>query len=444
MEKRLLLSGLERTWAEAITARFGPPAYKVEWISKARSLAAFPESPPPTVAVIGATNDRFTETVAIIRGLKATAPDLPIILINGRRSEAQAIAAFRAGVSDYFSEPLPYAQLFAAIHRLLKHTPAPAASPDPSEARTGALAAIVGRGSAMQQMKRYLLRVAGSACAVLITGETGTGKELVAQTIHHGSSRAAKAMVCVNCAALPEHLVESELFGFRKGAFTGAFLSHKGKFELAHQGTLFLDEIGEMSSAAQAKILRSIENNAIYPLGSQQVLPLDVRIIAATNRNPEALVDEGRFRPDLYYRLNVAHIHLPPLRERKEDIPELAARRILQLNRRSGRSVDGLSPEALAALAEHPWPGNIRELNNLIESSHLNCQTRQIQFSDFPPAFSQKVIYYRTHAASEKDHLLDMLRATRWNKSETARKLNWSRMRIYRALKRYNLTNLQP
>ena len=444
MEKRLLFSGLERAWADAITERFGPLGFKVEPIAKTRPLKAFPESRIPAVAVIGAANDRFEEAIAIIGSLKAAAPDLPMILINGRRSEAQAIDAFRAGVNDYFSEPLPYARLFAAIDRLLKGVYRVPVSPVPTEASVDPLAAIVGRGSVMQEMKRYLLRVAGSHCAVLITGETGTGKELVAQSIHRGSPRADKAMVCVNCAALPENLVESELFGFRKGAFTGAFVSQKGKFELAHQGTLFLDEIGEMSASAQAKILRGIENSAIYPLGSPRALPLDVRIIAATNRNPETLVDQGRFRQDLYYRLNVAHIHLPPLRERREDIPELATRRILQLNRRSGRQVDGLSPEAQSALAEHHWPGNIRELNNLIEATYLNCQTRQIQFADFPPTFSQKVTFYRVGAISEKDQLLSMLSATRWNKSETARKLNWSRMRIYRALRRHNLTDRQP
>ncbi|MCJ8501689.1 sigma-54 interaction domain-containing protein [Desulfatitalea alkaliphila] len=299
-------------------------------------------------------------------------------------------------------------------------------------------ARIVGSGQEMRQIKRYLMRVAGVGSTVLITGETGTGKELVAETIHTASTRSTQPMVCVNCAAIPDSLVESELFGYCKGAFTGALLPQKGKFALATHGTLFLDEIGEMSPHAQAKILRSIESNTIFPLGARRAVQLDVRIIAATNRDPEALVAEGLFRRDLYYRLNVAHIHLPPLRERKEDIPQLVDMAITRLNRRLTRDIHAFSNEALAALVQYNWPGNVRELNNLIEACFLQCETKRIEFVDLPPAFTKRLHF--GDGDDERSRLMAALQSTRWNKSEAARRLQWSRMRIYRSMKRYNIS----
>ncbi|MDA8140328.1 MAG: sigma-54 dependent transcriptional regulator [Desulfobacteraceae bacterium] len=298
---------------------------------------------------------------------------------------------------------------------------------------------IIGHGQTMKQIKRFLLRVAGAGSTVLITGETGTGKELVARAIHNNSPRAAHPMICVNCAAIPENLVESELFGYQKGAFTGAAATQKGKFSLAHQGTLFMDEIGEMSLCAQAKILRCMESNEIFPLGAARGTSVDVRVIAATNRDPEALVDQGIFRSDLYYRLNVAHIHLPPLRERKEDIPDLVAMGIDHLNRQMGRRIQAISDEALTSLVHYAWPGNVRELNNLLESAFIQCESRRIEFCDFPKTFVKKINYAAGSISSEKDRLVLALAHADWNKAKAARTLHWSRMRIYRSMKRYNI-----
>ncbi len=267
-------------------------------------------------------------------------------------------------------------------------------------------------------------------------------KELATELNHTHSKRHRKPLVRVNCAAIPDGLVESELFGYRKGAFTGAMTAQKGKFALAHSGTLFLDEIGEMSLYTQAKILRSIESREIFPLGAHGALPLDVRVIAATNRDPEKLIEQRAFRRDLFYRLDCVRIHLPPLRERKEDIPDLAARRIDELNQIMQRNVHSVADDALAALAQYQWPGNVRELNNLLEAAFINCERKHIRLVDFPKGFIKKLSYGANSSTTERDRLLAVLAATHWNKSAAARKLKWSRMRVYRSLRRYDI--VQP
>jgi transcriptional regulator with GAF, ATPase, and Fis domain len=301
---------------------------------------------------------------------------------------------------------------------------------------------MVGRSRAMAAIKAYIAKVARTDSTVLITGETGTGKELATELIHAQSARYKKPLVRVNCAAIPDGLVESELFGYRRGAFSGAMMAQEGKFALAHSGTLFLDEIGEMSLYTQAKILRSIESQEIFPLGARVARPLDVRVIAATNRDPEKLVAQRAFRRDLLYRLDCVRIHLPPLRERKEDIPDLAAWRLDVLNERMQRDIQSVADDALAALMQYQWPGNVRELNNLLEAAFINCESKHIHRIDFPKVFIKKLRYGPDSPATERDRLLAALAATHWNKSAAARKLRWSRMRVYRSLRRYNI--VQP
>ncbi len=372
----------------------------------------------------------------LVRKIKYYHPQWPIILITRKSSEERAIAALKAGVTDYYKFPLSYDHLSKTIKALLIHPPQ--CYPPAAKGAGVCLPEIIGRGEAMQQIKAYLLRVAKSKSTVLITGETGTGKELIAETVHRHSGVTKKQMICVNCAALPDSLVESELFGYRRGAFTGAVAARKGKFELANHSTLFLDEIGDMSLYAQAKILRSLETNEIYPLGAQAALPLNVRVVAATNRDPEDLAHTGEFRNDLYYRLNVARIHLPPLRDRPEDVQDLVALCIDKLNRRMGRRITGVSQEAMAFLQNHSWPGNIRELNNLVEATFINCTSKRIEFTDFPYPLKHQ-LHYR-QAGDDRLRLLSALSETKWNKTQTARKLNWSRMKVYRKLKYYKIT----
>ncbi len=437
----ILTIGLDSGWARNLNQQFRPPHYRIEH-RRADAGALDPVHwPAPRIIVIGPQGQSFEERLRLTRRIKTRSRQLPIILVNQESSEARAVAALKAGVNDYFTMPIRSASLYQAMERLMARPNGHAALS--RQIRPNGTGVIVGHGPVMTQIKRYLARVAGADSTVLITGETGTGKELLAQTIHANSPRAQGPMVCVNCAAIPENLVESELFGYHKGAFTGATANQKGKFTLADRGTLFLDEIGEMSLFSQAKILRCMEDDEVFPLGAPRSTPLNVRIIAATNQCPEVLVDQGKFRADLYYRLNVAHIHLPPLRERKEDIPDLVAMGVDHLNRSLGRDVQSVSDEAMAAMVRYSWPGNVRELNNLLESAFIRCESKRIEFLDLPQAFVKKISYC-TPGGDEKERLLLALAGTRWNKSEAARKLQWSRMRIYRSLKRYNLVEPCP
>jgi transcriptional regulator with PAS, ATPase and Fis domain len=251
--------------------------------------------------------------------------------------------------------------------------------------------------------------------------------------------RSNRPFVSINCAALPETLVESELFGYDRGAFTGASDTKPGKFELADGGSVFLDEIGDMSAFAQAKILRIIENKMIIRLGGKKDIPLKVRIIAATNKNPEQLISIGKFREDLYYRLNVVRVHLPALRERKEDIPDLAAYVIANLNHRYRHEVRGLTDAALACLMRYDWPGNVRELINFFEAVYVNPPRRIIDVSDLPRQFRSSFEKGDATADDERHTIVSALIATNWKKAEAASKLNWSRMTLYRKIMKYNI-----
>jgi transcriptional regulator with PAS, ATPase and Fis domain len=289
-------------------------------------------------------------------------------------------------------------------------------------------------------VKSHLARIAVADSTVLITGETGTGKELAAEMVHRASPRRAKPLIPVNCAAIPETLVESELFGYERGAFTGAHAPREGKFQQAQGGTVFLDEIGDMDFSSQAKLLRAIESKEIQSLGARLGTPLNVRIVAATNQDPEQLVREKRFRKDLYFRLNVARIHLAPLRDRKEDIPLLVENSIRELNRRFGYQVEGCTSEAWDLLHRYDWPGNIRELKNLLEATFIGLRSNLISGSDFPEAFHRNVKAADHAAIDERARLLSTLTATNWNKSRAAEALQWSRMTVYRKMAKYHLS----
>jgi transcriptional regulator with PAS, ATPase and Fis domain len=297
----------------------------------------------------------------------------------------------------------------------------------------------------MREINSFVNSIAAMDSTVLITGETGTGKEHVASLIHGKSHRKEKPFVCVNCAAMPDTLVESEMFGYERGAFTGAVSTSLGKFEVANGGTVFLDEISDMSPFAQAKMLRAVENRMVYRVGGTKVIPLDVRVIAATNKDPEVLISQGKFREDLYYRLNVARIHLPPLRERKEDIPRLIAQGIERLNRQYRRKVQGLTEEAMISLMRYEWPGNIRELMNLLEATFINLPQNEIAFADLPRLFREKLKEIDKIPLHERERIFSALVETKWNKAEAARKLQWSRMTLYRKITKYHIMGqIQP
>ncbi len=298
---------------------------------------------------------------------------------------------------------------------------------------------IIGNSLEIRKIKNYLIKVAATETTVLITGESGTGKELVAEMIHHHSPRNSKSFVCVNSAAIPESLVESELFGYDRGAFTGADAAKQGLFEHAAGGSVFLDEISDMSPLTQAKVLRIIENKKVMRVGGRWERSMDVRIIAATNQELEKMVKKGTFRLDLYYRLNVARIHMPPLRERKEDIPILLEYFIRDLNQQFGRCVRYFSPKAWVALLHYDWQGNVRELKNILESSYIALTSNRISYSDLPTMFQLRFEEMSSRHICERDRVLNALFASNWNKSKAAKKLNWSRMTLYRKIEQHSI-----
>jgi len=302
---------------------------------------------------------------------------------------------------------------------------------------------IIGVSPAMVALRDYLYKLALSGASVLITGETGTGKERVARALHDASPRCNQRFVAVNCAALPDGLVESAMFGHTRGAFTGATATTKGHFLEADGGTLFLDEIGEMSLTAQSKLLRVIEAREVQPVGGRQAVAVDVRIVAATNHAIESLVACGQFRADLYYRLNVAHIDLPNLKDRPEDIPLLFEQIAADLCARCLHKVCMPDAHLLQCMMAHDWPGNVRELRNLVECVYIDPPQGAIGLSDLPPVFRNLFSRYQLSQPTERDRLLACLKQTKWNKVQAAKSMNWSRMTLYRKLAKYHIEH-QP
>jgi DNA-binding NtrC family response regulator len=296
-----------------------------------------------------------------------------------------------------------------------------------------ALQAIVGVSDSIIALRRRLPRLAAADCSVLITGETGTGKECVAQALHALSPRRAGPQVAINCAALPDSLLDSELFGYERGAFTGANSAYPGKVTLAQGGTLFLDEIGDMPLAAQAKLLRVLETHEVFPIGALRSRRVDFRIVAATHGRLEQAVRSGRFRADLYYRLNVAHVALLPLRERPEDVAMLFDHFAAQLAVRSRTSRLRLTPQALERLRRHDWPGNARELRNLVEAASIVCEGEALLPADLPLPPTAEA------CSVEPTRILDALERCEWNRSKAAALLHWSRMTLYRKMKHWHI-----
>ncbi len=303
---------------------------------------------------------------------------------------------------------------------------------------------MIGDSSIMRELKQDMLQIAKSQSTVLITGETGTGKELAAEFIHANSSRRKQAFVCINCAAIPDTLLESELFGHVKGAFTGADEYRDGLLVSANGGTILLDEIGDMSLCAQAKILRVVEKKEVCRVGSNRGVPLDIRFVAATNHDLEAMTNGGTFRKDLFYRLNVARIHLPPLRERAEDIPFLLRHYCRDLTRNTGSSVPEFSDECLRHLQSYGWPGNIRELKNMTEALFLKDLPRKIAIEDLPRHLRLFIENRADLSLPEREALVEALFSAKWNKSEAAKKLHWSRMTLYRKIAKYRIAGESP
>jgi transcriptional regulator with GAF, ATPase, and Fis domain len=354
---------------------------------------------------------------------------IPIVLVAWNGSEELAIAAMRHGIDDYVRGANYQVELPRVLLSLYS------AGAQPSVASCDLL---IGESEFTRTTRDYIARVARASSNVLVTGETGTGKELIAKLIHRNSPRAEKALVCINCAAIPDALLESELFGYERGAFTGATTARDGNLIAADGGTVFLDEIGDMSTYAQAKILRAIETHEIRRLGGSKAQYVDFRIIAATNCDLEVQSLEGGFRRDLFFRLNVARIKLPPLRERTEDLLPLAHHFRMEFNRSFGRNTLGFTQRSEQAILNYPWPGNVRELRNILEASFITLGP-ECCWIEMPDFFCSAAENGELPEVNEGGRILKALSESGWNKSKAADMLSWSRMTLYRKMERYGI-----
>jgi two-component system NtrC family response regulator len=357
----------------------------------------------------------------VIARVRETSPDTEAVIITGKSSVESAVAAVRHGVFDYLTKPCKLADIQAVLERVRKKRELTTRlrALERRVRRAEGTTQLVGGSAALEQVRRLVGRVAGSEAAVLVRGETGTGKELVARSIHEGSRRAAGPLVAVNCGALPEHLVESELFGHRKGAFTGADEHRAGLFEVADGGTLFLDEIGELSKPLQSRLLRALESGEIRRVGDNQPIMVDVRVVCATHRSLEEMVKAGEFREDLLFRINTFEITVPPLRERREDIPELVEHFVRRARPQAPADAAVADAATLTALAAHHWPGNIRELANAVEHALVLCDELPLTPAHLPARFGGN----RVVAAAVAPPIAELRAATPAARPESLREL---------------------
>ena len=386
----------------------------------------------------------------VLRGAKRIAPETEVILLTGHGTVESAVEAMRVGAFDYVTKPFEPSELLHRVQNALeRHRLRREVHHLRKQIREDrGFGTIIGTSLSIQRLAGMVSRVAAADATILVEGESGTGKELVARAIHAESARASQPFVGINCAALPETLLESELFGHVRGAFTGAVATKKGLFEEAGQGTLFLDEIGDTPPPIQVKLLRVLQEREIRRVGSTSPIRIDARLLAATNRRLEELVREGRFREDLYYRLNVVALRIPPLRERREDIPLLAAHFLTHAAKRHGRAVPTLSPEAMTLFLEHQWPGNVRELENAIERAVLLAETDTILPGDLPPRLQgasgggdgpDVTAKPRRLDEIEREHILRTLDVYAWNQARAAEALGIGRNTLWRKLKDYGV-----
>jgi len=373
-----------------------------------------------------------------------------VIVLTGHGTIESAVEAMQRGAADYLTKPCNPDELLLKVDKLLETK---RLREEVEHLRREVRAykkfgALIGQNSVMWQIYGIIGAVSANKSTVLVTGESGTGKELVARTIHQKGPWADRPFVAINCGAMSETLLDSQLFGHRRGAFTGAIADHNGMFQTANSGTLFLDEIAEVPLALQVKFLRAIQEKEVTPLGSSRPVKVDVRIIAASNRNLEEEVKKGTFRDDLFYRLNVVPIHLPPLRERREDIPLLIEHFIATFSTEYKVEPKKVAPEALEKLVSYPWPGNIRELQNVIERMFALSQSKEITLADLPgpiAGFEEKPVNFQelaelpTLEAMEKSLIAAALRKSHGNKNEAARSLAIERQRLYRKIEKYGL-----
>ncbi len=429
-----------------LTMRLRARGFRVSAVGSAELALVQIAVDPPRV-VVSDVRLPGQDGLALFEEIRRTRPTLPVILLTAHGNIPDAVDATSRGVFGYLTKPFDSQILLEKIDRALQIS-ASSQSSGPEQTGLGEdnrwMEEVVFRSSRMAELMSEARMVAASDASVLIRGESGTGKEVLARAIHRASPRAAGPFVAINCGAIPEQLLESELFGYAKGAFTGAGTNRVGLFQTANGGTLFLDEIGDMPLALQVKLLRVLQERVVRPVGATKGEPVDVRLLSATHRDLEAAMAQGQFREDLYYRLDVVSLNLPRLDERREDIPLLAAHFIQLLAGKYGKQVNGFSPEALEALATAGWPGNVRQLFNVVEQSCALTSTPLIPLSLVQRALRVPSMDALTYADAkqrfERNYLVQLLKLTDGNVADAARIAERNRTEFYRLLQKHDLT----
>ncbi len=448
-EPRILVVDDETSMCQYLTILLRKEGYEVTTASSGVEALALMERRPFDVVISDIQMPQL-DGIQLLKGIKAIDPDTPVIMLTAYASEQSAIDAVNLGAYAYLQKHSKNDEIRVAVRNALqlrtakcenrqlrkqlrRHAPAPR---------------LIGQSPVMQSIYRMIDKIAATPATVLITGESGTGKELIAKTIHARSGRADKPYVAINCGAIPETLLESQLFGHVKGAFTGAFQTRKGRFEAAEGGDIFLDEIGDLPLSTQVKLLRVLEEKVIERVGDNRPIHINVRIISATNRDLPRLVREGAFREDLFYRINVIPIHVPPLRERTGDIPLLAESFFRKLQLKSNKHIQGISNRAMALLMHYPWPGNVRELKSAFEYAFVTCRQEAIEPHDLPPVILQSdpapvaeppPQKPRNRDEMKKMELIAALEQAGGNQSRAAELLGVSRVTVWNRMKRYGL-----
>ena len=435
MAEKILIVDDDADILQLLSMRLTAAGFEVETADCAEAAVNRLDLSRPQLVI---TDMRMKEMdgMALFEHIHRTMPALPVIILTAHGTIPDAVAATQRGVFGYLTKPFDSAVLLDQVKKALRVSAG--AAPRQSDWRAN----IITQSPIVEDLLARAQLVAQSDASVVIRGESGTGKELLARAIHNASRRSGKPFVAINCAAIPEQLLESELFGYVKGAFTGATRDHKGLFQVAEGGTIFLDEIGDMPLLLQSKLLRVLQERQLTPVGSTQMIPLNVRIISATHRDLKEEVASSRFREDIYYRLNVVELSIPPLSGRREDIPALANHFLATLAEKYHKNINGFSPEAMEILVSAPWPGNVRQLLNVVEQSVALCTSPLIS-----PVLVQKAIHEEGQITSledarkrfERDYLIRVLKITEGNVTQAARLSKRNRTEFYKLLQKHQL-----
>jgi DNA-binding NtrC family response regulator len=454
-KKRILVADDEPNIRRVLAAVFAREGYEVSAVQDGAEALRTLEGEEVHAIVADLRMPRM-DGMALLKHVVAEYPHLPVVMITAHGTVDTAVEALKVGAFDYITKPFEQEELTAVIRKAIVQSARSREEVHLTGDERGRYD-IIGRHPEMLNVYELIRKVADTPSTVLIQGESGTGKELIAKALHENSSRRHKPFIKINCAAIPKTLVESELFGYEKGAFTGAVASKPGRFELAHEGTLFLDEIAEIPPEMQVKLLRVLQEGEFERVGGLKTIRVDVRLVTATNRDLHEGIADGSFREDLFYRLNVVPIRLPPLRERQSDIPLLVEHFIAKFNTRLKKSVQGIEPAALERLIEYPWPGNIRELENVVERTVLFTEAGVVRVADLPaevrgkaapaaaPATpgSLKETVREATARLERDLIQKALRETGGNVTQAAKRLRISRKSLQNKMKEFGLRDEQ-